>query len=148
MNSCPWSSHRNLCEKLACNEVELWFQSCIMGIESLTIELDNPVGIYFPGEEVSGVVHISNVSRVYLECQGYAKFCFNELSSETYYSAEDTYLDLKIPLITNEGRETFELVSGVHQFPFVFVLPKKSPLHFKLRCWKNLAMAMSNTQSK
>ncbi|KAK4035920.1 hypothetical protein OUZ56_027998 [Daphnia magna] len=124
-----------------------------MGIESLTIELDNPVGIYFPGEEVSGVVHISNVSSkilkgIYLECQGYAKFCFNELSSETYYSAEETYLDLKIPVITNEGRETFELVSGVHQFPFAFALPKKFPLHFKLRCWKNLAMAMSNTQSK
>ncbi|KAK4028333.1 hypothetical protein OUZ56_017613 [Daphnia magna] len=99
MNSCHWSSHRNLCEKLACNEVELWFQSCIMGIESLTIELDNPVGIYFPGEEVSGVVHISNVSSKILK-----------------------------------GRETFELVSGVHQFPFVFVLPKKFPLHFKLRC--------------
>ncbi|KAK4028277.1 hypothetical protein OUZ56_017557 [Daphnia magna] len=96
-----------------------------MGIESLTIELDNPVGIYFPGEEVSGVVHISNVSSkilkgIYLECQGCAKFCFKELSSQTYYSAEETYLDLIIPLITNEGREKFELVSGVHQFPFVF----------------------------
>lgn len=107
-----------------------------MGIESLTIELDNPVGIYFPGEEVSGVVHISNVSSkilkgIYLECQGYAKFCFNELSSETYYSAEETYLDLKIPVITNEGRETFELVSGVHQFPFAFVLPKKIPSSFQ-----------------
>ncbi|KAK4028327.1 hypothetical protein OUZ56_017607 [Daphnia magna] len=72
-----------------------------MGIESLIIVLDNPVGIYFPGEEVSGVVHISNVSSkilkgIYLECQGYAKFCFNELSSQTYYSAEETYLDLKI----------------------------------------------------
>lgn len=107
-----------------------------MGIESLTIELDNPVGIYFPGEEVSGVVHISNVSSkilkgIYLECQGYAKFCFNELSSETYYSAEETYLDLKIPVITNEGRETFELVSGVHQFPFAFALPKKIPSSFQ-----------------
>ncbi|KAK4031038.1 hypothetical protein OUZ56_024549 [Daphnia magna] len=131
MNSCHWSSHRNLCEKLACNEVELWFQSCITGIESLTIELDNPVGIYFPGEEVSGVVHISNVSSkilkgIYLECQGCAKFCFKELSSQTYYSAEETYLDLIIPLITNEGRETFELVSGVHQFPFVFGVLKPS----------------------
>lgn len=42
---------------------------------------------------------------IYLECQGYAKFCFNELSSETYYSTEETYLDLKLPLITNEGKE-------------------------------------------
>jgi hypothetical protein len=100
-----------------------------MGIESLSIELDNSDGIYFPGQEVSGVVHISNLSSkilkgtkryllfiyflfnssillfigIYLECQGYAKFCFNELSSETYYSSEETYLDLKIPLITNEG---------------------------------------------
>lgn len=101
-----------------------------MGIESLTIELDNSDGIYFPGQEVSGIVHISNLSTkilkgsyfdlfsfmsicsavffllhpgIYLECQGYAKFCFNELSSETYYSTEETYLDLKIPLITNEG---------------------------------------------
>ncbi|EFX73485.1 hypothetical protein DAPPUDRAFT_325266 [Daphnia pulex] len=78
-----------------------------MGIESLSIELDNSDGIYFPGQEVSGVVHISNLSSkilkgIYLECQGYAKFCFNELSSETYYSSEETYLDLKIPLITNE----------------------------------------------
>lgn len=40
---------------------------------------------------------------IYLECQGYSKFCFNELSSETYYSTEETYLDLKIPLISNEG---------------------------------------------
>lgn len=38
-----------------------------MGIESLTIELDNPVGIYFPGEEVSGVVPISNVSSKILK---------------------------------------------------------------------------------
>lgn len=40
---------------------------------------------------------------IYLECQGYSKFCFNELNSETFYSSEETYLDLKIPLIHNEG---------------------------------------------
>ena len=101
---------------------------------------------------------------IYLECQGYAKFCFNELSSETYYSTEETYLDLKIPLIAYEGwfsatfietlkwrdnsripytkslkffcwqivgRERFELVSGVHQFPFSFVLPTKIPSSFQ-----------------
>nr|CAH0099588.1 unnamed protein product [Daphnia galeata] len=107
-----------------------------MGIESLTIELDNSDGIYFPGQEVSGIVHISNLSTkilkgIYLECQGYAKFCFNELSSETYYSTEETYLDLKIPLITNEDRERFELVSGTHQFPFSFILPTKIPSSFQ-----------------
>jgi hypothetical protein len=29
------------------------------------------------------------------------------------------------------GRETFELVSGVHQFPFAFALPKKIPSSFQ-----------------
>jgi hypothetical protein len=38
-----------------------------MGIESLSIELDNSDGIYFPGQEVSGVVHISNLSSKILK---------------------------------------------------------------------------------
>ena len=43
------------------------FQWVIMGIESLTIELDNPEGVYFPGQEVSGIVHISNLSNKVLK---------------------------------------------------------------------------------
>jgi hypothetical protein len=53
--------------------------------------------------KISLIVTLLTLVGIYLECQGYAKFCFNELSSETYYSAEETYLDLKIPVITNEG---------------------------------------------
>ena len=44
---------------------------------------------------------LSNYIGIYLECQGYAKFHYNELNSETYYATEESYLCLKIPLMTS-----------------------------------------------
>ena len=38
-----------------------------MGIESLTIVLDKPDGVFFPGQQVSGVVHVSNPSSKILK---------------------------------------------------------------------------------
>lgn len=38
-----------------------------MGIERLTIELDNPDGVYLPGQEVTGKVSIFNLSNKILK---------------------------------------------------------------------------------
>ena len=56
-----------------------------MGIESLTIELDNSDGIYFPGQEVSGIVHISNLSTKILKGSYFDLFSFMSICSAVFF---------------------------------------------------------------
>lgn len=46
-------------------------------------------------------------SGIYLEVQGYAKFHYNELNSETYYATEESYLSLKLPIVDKNSMIIF-----------------------------------------
>lgn len=90
---------------------------------------------------------------MYVECQGFGKFYYDELRNETHVTTEKCYLNLKNPLINIQGMhvirgirpnifhlclqlvyiidDSYELTKGEYQFPFAFTLPENIPSTFQ-----------------
>lgn len=103
-----------------------------MGLDNLTIVLKDPEQVFLPGDEVSGTVKISSPNEkvlkgdlyfplhrqqvpvvslcanffpagMFVECQGFGKFYYDELKAETFVSTEKCYLNVKVPLVDIKG---------------------------------------------
>jgi len=101
-----------------------------MGLKELDIVLNNPSGIYTAGQSLAGTVHISNnkpqkISGIQLNVKGQAKVLFTDCSfwEETTYRANETYLQVHSPLLSNDGEKSFTLAPGRYQLNFSLELP-------------------------
>lgn len=80
-----------------------------MGLNTFSIVLDNAEAVHFPGQTVTGKVHMvltgkpkTNVEGVHLDCQGYdADVQFKQ--GNRSYSASEKYLDVNVPVRTSDG---------------------------------------------
>jgi len=122
-----------------------------MGLEEFFIFLDSPTQAFFPGQEVSGRVHIKlsgdkKMNRLKLEIIGKGRVEWRERDKpgpnrrgvghvnqrvdehgETlHYIANEDYLDME----TTISHEPV-LASGSHTFPFKFLLPPQLPSSFE-----------------
>ncbi|XP_057379789.1 arrestin domain-containing protein 3-like [Daphnia carinata] len=114
-----------------------------MGFERFEIVLENRNGIFYPGQTIIGVVHVSNaksetIRGIQVDCSGVAevripgkdaKNTYNSTGCD-FYCAREQYFDFKFSLV-NPGQHAVELAAGHHQYPFTFVLPTQIPPSFE-----------------
>uniref|UniRef100_A0A0P6EZD4 Arrestin domain-containing protein n=1 Tax=Daphnia magna TaxID=35525 RepID=A0A0P6EZD4_9CRUS len=122
-----------------------------MVLDKFFISLDNDVIVYFPGQEITGYVHVwnsesKNVKGIYIECRGLAQVSFSRTEQEmrtvyrngrshtdvinktVHYSSKENYFHHRVTISTGNGQV---LNKGKHQFPFSFVLPQQIPSSFE-----------------
>jgi len=101
-----------------------------MGFKELDIVLNNTSGVYSAGQSLAGTVHISNnkpqkISGIQLNVKGQAKVLFTDCSfwEETTYRANEVYLQVHAPLLSDDGEASFTLAPGRYQLNFSLELP-------------------------
>jgi len=101
-----------------------------MGFKELDIVLNNTSGVYSAGQSRAGTVHISNnkpqkISGIQLNVKGQAKVLFTDCSfwEETTYRANEVYLQVHAPLLSDDGEASFTLAPGRYQLNFSLELP-------------------------
>lgn len=117
-------------------------------LRAFIIELDNPQGVFFAGNFVSGRLHIEldaemNMREIRLKFKGAANVYWTETrttgtgsNAETVtdsYSAQETYFEQRVPVFgkgVGMGSEN-SLPPGEHFFPFSFQLPPSLPSSFE-----------------
>uniref|UniRef100_A0A915JFM8 Arrestin-like N-terminal domain-containing protein n=1 Tax=Romanomermis culicivorax TaxID=13658 RepID=A0A915JFM8_ROMCU len=119
--------------------------------------LNNTNNVYYAGQEVTGIVRLRigepmKAREVRVQVEGAANTRWTESRTTTssngrggttthhhtdVYSANETYISLRIPLwpfanqpVTNENSDT-HLQPGTYGLPFKFVLPAQCPSSFE-----------------
>ncbi|XP_047736942.1 arrestin domain-containing protein 17-like [Hyalella azteca] len=107
-----------------------------MGIKLLFVDLSPRLLIYFPGQLLEGIVKV-DVEKSTV-CKGITLTCFGEAWTEwkkrsmmgkRYFYNGEVYGKQKMCLWGEEGSRN--LASGIHEFPFSFVLPEEMPSSFE-----------------
>ncbi|XP_057375199.1 arrestin domain-containing protein 17-like [Daphnia carinata] len=122
-----------------------------MVLDKFFISLNNDAVTYFPGQEITGNVHIwnnesKNVIGIYVECRGLAQVSFSRTEQEmrtvyrngrshtdvinktVHYSSKESYFHHRVTISAGNGHV---LNKGKHQFPFSFLLPQEIPSSFE-----------------
>ncbi|XP_062620950.1 arrestin domain-containing protein 3-like [Saccostrea cucullata] len=114
-------------------------------LKSFHIDLDNKLGVYTPGETVSGKTILEletemEMREIRLECDGKTHVAWSEhidggdgMDKTKHYSGNEEHFDKTIPVFgkgLGSGDEN-RLPAGKHVFPFSFVLPPDLPSSFE-----------------
>jgi len=108
-----------------------------MGLQRFCIELDNSVGVFFPGQIITGKVHIWNNSGektfkgLHLECKGMATVSFPVQRGKRKVRRQSSIEYFNFKSCITEGQESFKIDNGQHEYPFWFSLPDSIPSSYE-----------------
>ena len=110
-------------------------------IEQFAITLDNPQGVYYAGQIVSGYVQLEitkelDLKGLTLKCVGAANVHWSESRGSgknrrvVHFRSSERYVDVKLT-IYGDGTTTTAMPIGKHHFPFSITLPVNIPSSFQ-----------------
>jgi|ERR1712071_70934 len=115
-----------------------------MGVENFSVILDNPIGVFFPGQTVTGKVQLwikepKTFQGIYIDCKGYGHAHFTvsragnrNRGNQEHCRAHENYFDQRIQLTPyhNDG-ERSTMAAGQFEYQFALLLPIGIPASFE-----------------
>jgi len=109
-----------------------------MGIDYVSIVLDNPIKVYFPGQTITGKVvvcitgDVATTTGIRLELKGKTNVWFTKQYGRTTvtFMSSETYFNQQIPIDCRDGA-SFTLAVGQYEYPFAFILPHQIPSSYE-----------------
>jgi hypothetical protein len=103
---------------------------------------NNPYGIFFAGQTVSGTIELTlgkpkKVRGISVKISGHAKVQWSETTGTgkkqqtTHYSAREDYITSLVYLVGSDASDQIDILPGIHTFNFSCFLPQMLPSSFE-----------------